>query len=264
MATINSFTVQGVTVNNAVIAAYTKRLNSATTTLSIFANAAAIEASKGNLNWATKLFSTLTLKSGELSKQGKDVLAYIQRHYPLLTWDKDNKSIGRKKQGADSIFNTAFLAPTSAQHADVIEHNGKHYLPLGDFELTFEQFLNLPKAKKEEPDTEPSMQVKAFAKQANKALEFANGMRLVGSSDEFITAIVAAEAILKQLHAAHAATISAQAAGQQRTANIQAAGPVAEVSPENMPLDMTMAEQLHKSGQAGKSVRAGNKVEVAA
>lgn len=254
--------VQGHSVNNAVVSAYAKRVTSITEVLSVWANASAIEASKGNLNWATKLFSTLTLKSGDLNKQGKEVLAYIQRHYPLLVWDKVNKKIGRKDQKADSVFNTLFLSPTvSPSQEGVINHNGKLYLPVGDFELTLSQFLNLDKPAKVDGPTEPSMPVKAFAKQANKALEFAEGQRLVGSADEFITAIAAAEALLKRLHAAHAATITQVAATEQRLADIDAAGPVAEVDPAMMPIDNAKAAELLKSGQAGKSQRAGGKVE---
>ncbi len=259
--TTQALKVQGHNVNNAVIAAFHKRVTSQSHVLSVWANAAAIQATQGNLNWAERLFSALSLKSGELSKQGKSVLSYIQRHYPLLVWDKENKKIGRKKQNADSVFNTLFLAPTATEQAEGFQTlNGKTYLPVGDFELTYDQFLNLERPAKLDDGVQPSLPVKTFIKQTQKALEAATASRLVGSVEEFGTAIAEAEALVAKLRAAQAASISAQAAAEQRVVELANAGPAAEISPEHMPVDAAAAAQLLQSGQGGKSTRAPKKV----
>lgn len=68
--------------------------------LAILANAAAYQAvAEGNLDWMNRLFQgipALTLKSGELSKQGKELRAYIVHHAPSLRIElaKDGKNAG--------------------------------------------------------------------------------------------------------------------------------------------------------------------------
>lgn len=260
--TINMI-IQGTTVNPSVISAYAKRLSSVTSVLSIWANAAAVQAARGNINWMTSLFDNpvLRLKSGDLNKQGKEVLQYIQAHYPLIVWDKESKKIGRKKQTAESIFNTAFLAPLAdASTPDVIEHSGKFYLARTDFESTLTEWLNRPAAEQSADDVVKSVPVKTFTKQVVKAFEAAESQRLVGTVDEFSEAIAEAEKILARLTAQRADMAKADADKAHRIAEIVASNPIDTVDAKDAPVDHVLAAQLLNSGRAGKNARAPQKV----
>lgn len=273
--TTNNMIIQGVTVNPSVISAYAKRMSSVTSVLSVWANAASVQAAQGNINWLTALFASpiMRLKSGDLNKQGKEVLQYIQAHYPLVVWDKESKKIGRKSQPDTSIYSRkpsdaashtgAFLAPLAdASTPDVIEQNGKFYLARTDFESTLDQWLNRPAAEQANDETVKSIPVKTFTKQALKAFEAAESQRLVGTVDEFSAAIAEAEKILARLNAQRADMAKADSDKAHRIAEIVASNPIDTVEPKDAPVDNVLADQLLNSGRTGKNARAPQKVAV--
>ena len=241
-------TVQGKQVTGTIIAAYAKRIGSIDDVLSVWANAATLQAAVyGNRNWLDSLFSmpTLRLKSGELSKSGKEVFKYVSEHCPRIVWDKESKKFGLTKLVKDSILETHFVAVNATKEGgDIIAHRNKFYLPHGDFALTFTEFKNLEKAPKDVEEKEPSMTAKAFAKQAEKALECFANQRFTGTPDELLAASLRAKELFLALDAAFAA----------------ATAKAADKAPEGVAVDDKMAAQLHASGQKGKALRAGNKV----
>lgn len=248
-----SLTVQGTVVTATLLATYSKRMGSIDSLISVWANAATLQvALHGNRNWLDTLFAqpTLVLKSGELSKAGKDVLAYIKAHYPRTTWDKVANKVAFEKMAEDSIQAKNFVAVGhTAPDADkgVFELRNKFYMPHGDFALTFDEFKNVKRAAKDIEPKEVSMTAKAFVKQAEKALECFKDKRFVGTPDELLSASLRA----KELYLALDAEFNA------------ASAKAAEADPVGVEHDDKMAAQLLASGQKGKAVRAGNKVEAA-
>lgn len=245
---VSVLTVQGKQVTGTIIAAYAKRIGSIDDVLSVWANAATLQAAVyGNRNWLDSLFSmpTLRLKSGELSKSGKEVFKYVSEHCPRIVWDKETQKFGLTKLVKDSILETHFVAVNATKEGgDIIAHRNKFYLPHGDFALTFTEFKNLEKAPKDVEEKEPSMTAKAFAKQAEKALECFANQRFTGTPDELLAASLRAKELFLALDAAFAA----------------ATAKAADKAPEGVAVDDKMAAQLHASGQKGKALRAGNKV----
>lgn len=258
--------VQGKAVNNTIISAFAKRLGSIDDVLSVWANAATLQiVQHGNRNWLDSLFGmpAMRLKNNELSKAGKDVLAYIKAHCPLIVWNKDNQTIGMQKIGKDNVLAHSFIAVghTAPVESIVTEYHGKFYMPHGDFCLTFNEFKNLAKPEKEVKDSDPSMLASAFIKQADKALLTFEAGRFIGTPEELLTAYVKAKELSDKINAALEASIKLEADKLAKLATIEAIQPGMEVSPADMPIDTVLANQLHQSGQNGKSKRAGGKVE---
>lgn len=241
-------TVQGKQVTGTIIAAYAKRIGSIDDVLSVWANAATLQAAVyGNRNWLDSLFSmpTLRLQSGELSKAGKEVFKYVSEHCPRIVWDKDAKKFGMTKLVKESILETHFVAVGAVKEGgDIIAHRNKLYLPHGDFALTFTEFKNLEKAPKDVEEKEPSMTAKAFAKQAEKALECFANQRFTGTPDELLAASLRAKELFLALDAKfNAATAKA-----------------AEQAPHGINVDAAMSAKSDAAGQKGASTRAGGKV----
>ena len=243
--TKQNIVVQGTTVNSTVIGAYTKRLNNLESVVSVWANAAALQVAKhNNANWLQGLFNAapMRIKNGELSALGKQVFKYIEAHFPRIVWDKESQKVGVKKYNAESPLATCFVAVGADAESEGIRLMGsKFYSEHGDFRLTFAEFQNLPKPEpKEGEETAPSVTAKAFVKQADKALECFKAKRFVGTDDELLSASLRA----KELYLAIEAQLAEQAKAKET-------------------VDTAMVAQLLKSGQEGKSKRAGGKVEKA-
>ena len=245
---VSVLTVQGKQVTGTIIAAYAKRIGSIDDVLSVWANAATLQAAVyGNRNWLDSLFSmpTLRLQSGELSKAGKEVFKYVSEHCPRIVWDKDAKKFGMTKLVKDSILETHFVAVGATKEGgDIIAHRNKLYLPHGDFALTFTEFKNLEKAPKDVEEKEPSMTAKAFAKQAEKALECFANQRFTGTPDELLAASLRAKELFLALDAKFTA----------------AAAKVAAQAPHGIDVDAAMSAKSDAAGQKGASTRAGGKV----
>lgn len=236
--------VQGKQVNASVIAAYAKRVGTLDDILSVWANAGALQlAQHGNINWLTKLFEmpVLRLKSGDLSKVGAEVMRYLSAHYPAVKWDKDNGKVVRAKVNKDSIQCTHFVDLTAKAASDeIVEQRNKFWRPHGDFSLTLTEFKNLDRTSEKDEETEPTVAAKAFVKQVDKALTALTGARFVGAADELQAAADKAKAMYLALEAQIAKNL---ATGKTET------------------VDFDKAAELLKSGQNGKSARAGGKVE---
>lgn len=245
-----SVVVQGTTVTATLLATYAKRIGSIDTILSVWANAATLQAAQhGNMNWLRSLFDmpALRLKSNELSKQGKEVLSYIAAYCPRVVWDKETKQLGLTKLIEDSVMSKAFIAVGETQEnseTGVYSLRGKFYKPHGDFTLTFEQFKNIEKAPKVKEETAPSMTAKAFIANAEKALACFKDERFVGTPDELLAASLRAKELFLALDAKFTA----------------AAAKVADQAPHGIDVDAAMSAKSDAAGQKGASTRAGGKV----
>lgn len=224
-----SVTVRGKAITPAIIAAYSKRLGSIDDVITVFANAAALQAGiHNNRNWLDKLFSMplMTLKSGKLSKTGKEVLSYIQAYFPRAVWNSTNDQLGLTKKREGSPLECHFLAFGATD--EQIKANGTSivtlgegdkaalYYPHGDFLLSFTEFKNAEKVKNEPKEPEaPSMTAKSFVVQAEKALACFKAERLVGTPEELFAAAAHAKALFMALDAAHTAALDAKLAKMQ-------------------------------------------------
>jgi hypothetical protein len=254
-----TLTVQGKQVNNTIIAAYAKRVGSLDEVLSVWANAATLQvAIHGNRNWMDALFDVpvMRLASGALSKTGKEVFNYISAHCPRVVWNKENNTVGMTKLQKDSILATHFIAVGATEESEVVSlHRNKFYMAHGDFALTLTAFKNLVKPEVEKEEQEEKMTAAAFIKQADKALNCFNAQRFVGTEDELLTAMTKAKALFLALDAQ---LVEAEKAKLAKLAESGIAATAADV------VDVAKADELHKSGQAGKALRAGGKVAKAA
>lgn len=238
--------VQGKKVNASIIAAYAKRVGSLDEILSVWANAGAIQlAEHGNMNWLEKLFSmpVLRLKNGDLSKLGTEVRQYVSAHYPALKWDAENQKVVRSKVGKDSIMNSHFvdLLATDATAEGMVEQRGKFWRPLGDFSMTLIEWRNFVadnSGNGGDEETAPTVTAKAFVKQLDKALAALEVKRFVGAEDELSAALGKLMAVQELL--------------------VKATAKATDAAPT---IDADAVHQLLQSGQAGKSARAGGKVE---
>jgi hypothetical protein len=243
MAKIN-MVVQGKPVNGTVIASYARRVGSLDEIFSVWANAGARQlAEHGNNAWLVSLFDqqVLRMRNGDLSKLGKEVFQYVSAFYPALKWDKDNQKLARSKVAKDSILQTHFADPTATaadEAAGIVEFREKFYRPHGDFALTLTEWRNRETASKDvEDEALPTVAAKALAKQLDKALAAMDAKRFIGASDELKAAADKAKSVYLLLEALTAALVK-----------------------DETPIDPVKADELLKSGQKGKSARAGGKV----
>lgn len=245
MASKVSMVVQGKPVNATVIASYARRVGSLDEIFSVWANAGALQlAQHGNNAWLVSLFDSpvLRMKNGDLSKLGREVFQYVAAFYPAIKWDKENNKLARAKVGKDSILNTHFADPTAKaadEAAGIVEFRDKFYRAHGDFAQTLTEWRNRDVAGKDIDDEAlPTVAAKALAKQLDKALAALDAKRFIGASDELKAAADKAKSVFLMLEALTTAVVA-----------------------EETPIDTAKAAELLKSGQAGKSARAGGKVD---
>lgn len=245
MSTKIAMVVQGKPVNGTVIAAFARRVGSLDEVFSVWANASALQlALHGNRNWLDSLFDQqpLRLKNGALSKLGEEILSYIKAFYPAIKFDKESQKLGWKRPNKDAILATHFVDPT-ADKADetkgIVQLRDKFYRPHGDFAMTLVEWRNRETAAAEgDDDVLPTVAAKAVVKQLEKALAALEAKRFVGASDELQAAADKAKSLFLTLEAQILATAATE-----------------------LPIDTAKADELLKSGQKGKSARAGGKVE---
>lgn len=256
---VKFITVQGVTVDARLIAAYTKSFAKHEQILSVWANAATIQlAQHGNRNWMDSLFAlpAMRVKSGALSKLGSELANYIKAHFPRFVWDKENNKVALVKLQKESVLATHFVAVGGNEKTEgALQVRDKFYLPFGDFALTFTEFKNLEKPEVEKEEVAPKMTAVAFAKQADKALECFKDGRFVGTAEELLSAMHKAELLFKAM--------AVQIAKQEADAQKKLAESGIAATPEDK-VDDAMATKLLASGQNGKSKRPGNNVAVEA
>lgn len=202
---IKAVTVQGTVVNAKLIAAYKKSFGKHETILSVWANAAAVQmAQYGNRNWMDTLFQlpVMTLKSGQLSKQGEELFKYVRAHFPRLVWDKEHCKLGLVKLQKESILATHFVAVGAKEASETVQQVGaKFYSAFGDFAMTFTEFKNIEKVEVEKEEVAPKMTAKAFATQAEKALSCLKENRFIGTQEELFSALAHAKALYMALDA---------------------------------------------------------------
>lgn len=230
MATIN---VNGKVITGQQIAGYKTSANNLADNLTIWANACAIQTYNGNNNWANDLFSlpAMRLQSGKLSAQGKNVLAYIKAHAPRFHFDSVKGKV--VMTGKDTKDGKAFVMTGTKQ--PLINDAGE---TVTDFPLTFVEFLNWAKPVKE--TKAPTLKAATVSGQIEKALEAFNGKTFAGSAEEV-------RQLANNLKAAFVAFAT-----------------FADVLEGTNEIDAAKVAELLKSGQAGKSERAGGKVVDAA
>jgi len=248
---VKDVTVQGTVVNARLIAAFKKSFGKHETILSVWANAAAVQMAKyGNRNWMDTLFQlpVMTLKSGQLSKQGLELLAYTKAHFPRLVWDKEHCKLGLVKLQKESILATHFVAVGATETSETVCQVGaKYYSEFGDFALTFTEFKNLEKPEVEKEEVAPKMTAKAFATQAVKALDCLKDKRFIGTEEEILSAMVHAKALYLALDA------QLVAAEKAKAAKLAEAGVKA---PEGESVDTGLAS---KSAGVGTNLNGNNK-----
>lgn len=250
-AQMKDITVQGTVVNARLIAAFKKSFGKHETILSVWANAAAVQmAQYGNRNWMDTLFQlpVMTLKSGQLSKQGEELFKYVKAHFPRLVWDKEHCKLGLVKLQKESILGTHFVAVGATEESDTVCQVGaKYYSAFGDFALTFTEFKNLEKPEVEKEEVAPKMTAKAFATQAEKALSCLKDNRFIGTAEELFSALAHAKALYMALDAqfsaadakkepvdtglaAKSASVGVNRNGNQKGADKRAGGKVAPLA----------------------------------
>lgn len=245
---VKTLTVQGVSVDARLIAAYKKSFGKHEQILSVWSNAAVLQMIvHGNRNWLDSLIAVpaLRLKNGGLSKQGEELVKYMKAHCPRLVWDKESQKFGLTKMHKESILATHFVAVGATEESETVKNvNGKFYAPHGDFALTFTEFKNLEKPEVEKEDVAPKMTAKAFATQAEKALACLKEQRFIGTKEELFSALAHAKALYMALDAQF--TAEAAKAEPVDVANaLKSAGVGANIN----------------GNQKGADKRAGGKVE---
>lgn len=253
MTKATQIVVRGVTVNASLIAAYSKRINSFDSIVTVWANAAVLQAAQhGNKNWLDSLFALPLLRkaNGELSATGKSVLAYTVAHFPRVVWDSESHKVVLKKFNANSPLADNFVAvgitAEQIESGEVVNDavtviKGVAYLPHGDFNLTFAEFQNMEKAEKEVEDKPKTVTAKSLISSAEKAIAALTESRFAGSAEENAKAAESIKALYLKLSELVGAADAAKAAdGQQQ-------------------VDVGKASELLQSGQKGKSTRAGSK-----
>lgn len=236
--------VRGKLVNANLVSAFARRLNSTDTIVTQWANASVLELTVNrNGNWLKEMFQCAAFRTatGDLNKLGFEVYGYVQAHFPRAVYDKETQAVGLKKFNPDSPLADKFIAVShTAENVDlqIVEVNGKFYMPQGDFALTFAEYkaFKAESAPKSDDDDVKPVQAKAFAKAATKALEAQKAAKFIGSPDELVDAMAAiaalAEAIRGQIAASDKKAIDA-ALNILRAAELAAGNNAAKVNPDS-------------------------------
>lgn len=212
--------------------------------LAQLANAAAYQAcTNGNLDWINRLFqgvNSLTLKSGELSKQGKELKAYIAYHAPSLKVEKAKSGkneglivakLGGTKAKRGLFFTGEYNDDDSPIMVDPAEHP--------QFAMTMDEWREQAGTKKEsKPRTVDSM-----AKSVDKLAETL-------ASGEFDGDHAALKALVESADAMAKAAQSQAAAIEQRAGE---AGKQAAAERDAADVDADAALQAQTGAHSGKA-----------
>lgn len=231
--------VNGKIITGQQIAGFKTSATNAAESLGVWANACAIQTYQGNNDWANSLFSlpTMRLASGKLSVQGKGVLAYIKAHAPLFNFDT---VAGKAKFNGAKAKKDGRAFTLTGEKVALTNEAGE---PSTDFPLSFTEFLNFSKPKVEKPAA--SLKAGTVQNQVEKALTELAAGNFAATAEEAKALADTLASLLAKVASLHAKKEAQKPAEEQG-------------------IDATLAEQLLKSGQAGKSKRAGGKVEKAA
>lgn len=227
--------IRGKVVTPQQIAAYGKQFAAQSEAITVWANYCAIHAiAHGNTNPINTMFDNdaFRLKSGKLSKLGGEVLAYIKDHAPLVQFDSETGRVRVAKVKESNPVWRKFQNPVE------LKDDKPAIVEPGDFALTFDEWRQVEKPEKE-PAT-PKLKAATVANQLDKALENIKAGTFVASEAEAAELYLKLKTLFGEVDKLH-----------NKLAGI-----------EEKP-DADKVAELLKSGQAGKSARAGGKVETA-
>ena len=230
-------TVAGKIITGQQIAAFKTSAASAGENMTVYANACAVQLYQGNRNWINDLFAlpTMRLANGKLSAMGKNVLAYIKAHAPRVHY---NSAKGLVVFSDAKTLGKAFTVTGGG--APLLDAAGE---PSTDFPMGYTDFLNWSKPKQEK--AQASLKAGTVSGQINKALAEITAGNFAATAEEAASLAAELAELMAKVAALHAKKEAAKPA-------------------ESQGVDATMAAQLLKSGQAGKSKRAGGKVAAVA
>lgn len=230
-------TVAGKIITGQQIAAFKTSTANAGENMTVYANACTIQLYQGNPNWANDLFAlpTMRLANGKLSAMGKNVLAYMKAHAPRVHY---NSVKGKIVFSDAKALGKAFTVTGGG--APLLDAAGE---PSTDFPMGYTDFLNWSKPKQEKAPA--SLKAATVSGQINKAMAELAAGNFAATAEEAASLAAELAELMAKVAALHAKK--------------EAAKPV-----EAQGVDAVMVSQLLKSGQAGKSKRAGCKVAAVA
>ncbi len=227
-------TIRGQVISSQQISSIAGKLASQSESITLWANYCAIHAVAyfNTAPLAAMLQNpAFKLASGKPSKLGGEVLAYIKAHAPQIQVDAET--------GAPKVAKMAESNPLRGMFQNPAEIDDDTQKPVivapADFALTFDEWRQLEKPTKEK--AEPKVKAATVAKKLAEVQTAMQAGKLVASADELRELAEAAKALFLALDAQH----SAEAAKAE-------------------PIDTAKAAELLKSGQDGKSKRAGGTV----
>jgi hypothetical protein len=226
-------TIRGKVITAQQIAAFGKGLAAQSDVITTWANYCAIHAVvHHNIEPLNAMLQNgaFRLSTGKLSKLGGEMVAYIKAHAPQVQLDTKTGRYIVARMKADNPRFQKFANPAN------LDADGKPAIvDAGDFALTFDQWRTLEKAAKE-PKPAP-LKASTVANQLTKALEAINSKAFSATAEE-------ARELAKKLSDLFVTVdfVASQLASKAE------------------PIDDNKAAELLKSGQSGKSKRAGGKV----
>lgn len=227
-----TITIRGKVITAQQVAAFGKGLAAQSEAITVWANYCAIHAVvHHNIEPLNAMLqnSAFRLTTGKLSKLGGEVAAYIKAHAPQIQLNSETRRYIVARMKADNPRFQKFANP-----AELVDEKPA-IVEAGDFALTFDEWRTMEKAAKEpKPAT---LKAATVTGQIGKVLEAIQQKRLSASAEEADTLL--------------ADVLKLQAELVSLTAKLKA---------DVEPVDANKVAELLKSGQEGKSKRAGGKV----
>ena len=228
-----SITVRGKVITAQQVAAFGKGLAAQSDAITVWANYCAIHAvTHHNVEPLNAMLQNgaFRLTTGKLSKLGGEVAAYVKAHAPQIQLDTKTGRYIVARMKADNPRFQKFANPAN------LDGDGKPAIvEAGDFALTFDEWRTLEKPEKEPKPV--TLKASTVANQLAKALDAINKKAFSATADE-------ARELAKQLSDLF---VTVDFVASQLASKVE-------------PIDADKAAELLKSGQSGKSKRAGGKV----
>jgi len=226
-------TIRGKVITAQQIAAFGKGLAAQSDVITTWANYCAIHAVvHHNIEPLNAMLQNgaFRLATGKLSKLGGEVVSYIKAHAPQVQLDSKTGRYIVARMKPDNPRFKKFANPANLDADDK-----PAIVDAGDFALTFDQWRTLEKAAKK-PNSAP-LKASTVANQLTKALDAINSKAFSATAEE-------ARELAKQLSELFVTVdfVASQLASKAE------------------PVDDGKVTELLKSGQSGKSKRAGGKV----
>jgi len=226
-------TIAGKIITAQQVAAFNKSFAGQSEIITTWANYCTIHAvAHNNIDPLNAMLNNAAfrLTSGKASKLGKEVFSFIKAHAPQIQEDTKTGRFIVKKMKVENPQFKHFADPSN------LDDDGKPAIvEPGDFALSFDAWRVLEEPKKEEKPA--TLKAATVANQVQKALDAINGKLFTASADE-----------------------ARQLAEQLKSLFVTVDFIAGQLAKSEMPLDTDKAAELLKSGQAGKSKRAGGKV----